>query len=45
MILMPVGDDDPFDLFPILDEIGDIRDDVIDTKHVVLGKHQTRVHH
>ncbi len=44
MILMTMGDDDPFDFVTPLDQITEIWNDVVDTEHIILREHQAGIH-
>ena len=44
MILMPMGDHKTFDFRNIFFQIGNIRNDKVDTEHVILRECQTTVH-
>ena len=45
MVFMPMGNDYPFYLFSVFDDIGKIRDNKIDTKHIFLREHEACIHH
>ena len=45
VVLMPVGDEEPADPGPVLDEIADVGDDQVDAVHVVPGEGHAAVHH
>ena len=45
MILMSVGDHKTLHFFIIVFQIGNIRDDQVDSQHIVLRERQTAVHH
>ena len=45
MVLMSVGDDETFYLVDVILQIGYIRDDQVDSQHVICWERQTAVHH
>ncbi len=45
VVLMSVCDDKALDLVDVVLQIGDIRDDTVDSEHVILRKGETAVHH
>jgi len=45
MILMSVGDDKTFDLVDVALQISNIRDDQVDTQHIIRRKCKTAVYH
>ena len=45
MILMAVGDHKSFDLGNVLFQVGDIRNDKVDSKHVIFREGKSAVHY
>ena len=45
VVLVAVGQENAPDLVLVLDQIGDVRDDHVDTVHVVIGKAHAHVYH
>jgi len=45
VVFAPVGDDDAAHPLAVLRQVAEIGDDVVNAQHVVLGEHQTAVHH
>ena len=45
MVLVPVGDEHAPQLFCILDQVGKVRDDQIDTVHILIRETDTAVYH
>ncbi len=45
VILVTVGDDNTEHTIPVLNHIGEIRQDEIDTQHVIVREHQPRIDH
>ena len=44
MILVPVRQNNRLDLIPVLDQIGNIRNDEVDAEHILLREHEPGVH-
>ena len=45
MVLVAVGDDNALHLLLVLDQIGEVGDDVIDPQHIVFGEHHPGIDH
>ena len=45
MIFVAVGENDPANPLPILDEVGNIGDHDVDAEQFSLGKHEPRIDH
>jgi len=44
VILVTVGDDNAAHLAAVLNQVGEIRDDIVHAQHVIFGEHQTAIH-
>ncbi len=45
VVLMPMSNDDPAHPVPVLEQVAEVGDDVVDPQHVILGEHDAGVDH